>query len=60
VTDNLEEWSGDHEMDHEAVPGILLTSRPLRKPAGRLRDLSQSVLAEFGIDEPVQPAKEGR
>jgi hypothetical protein len=44
-------------MDYKAVPGVLLTSRPLAKPAARLRDLAQSVLAEFGIDEPVQPGK---
>jgi predicted AlkP superfamily phosphohydrolase/phosphomutase len=61
LTDNTEEWSGDHEMDHETVPGILLTNRPLLKPAARLQDLAQSVLAEFGIDESVQPrqAREG-
>jgi predicted AlkP superfamily phosphohydrolase/phosphomutase len=58
ITDNLDEWSGDHLMDHEAVPGILITNRPLSKPAARLRDLAQSVLAEFGIDEPIQPGKE--
>jgi predicted AlkP superfamily phosphohydrolase/phosphomutase len=55
LTDNLDEWSGDHEMDHETVPGILLTNRPLKRPAARLQDLAQSVLAEFGVDETVQP-----
>jgi hypothetical protein len=42
-------------MDHETVPGILLTSRPLKRPAPRLQDLAQSILAELGIDEPIQP-----
>ena len=55
LTDNVDEWSGDHEMDHTTVPGILLTNRPLKKPAPRLQDLAQSVLLEFGIDEPIQP-----
>ncbi len=55
LTDNVDEWSGDHLMDHETVPGILLTNRPLEKPAPRLQDLAQSVLLEFGIDEPIQP-----
>jgi predicted AlkP superfamily phosphohydrolase/phosphomutase len=55
LTDNLDEWCCDHEMDHETVPGILLTNRPLKKPAPRLQDLAQSVLLEFGIDEPIQP-----
>jgi predicted AlkP superfamily phosphohydrolase/phosphomutase len=59
LTDNVDEWSGDHEMDHETVPGVLLTNRPLKVPAARLQDLARSVLAEFGIDEPIQPSKEG-
>jgi len=50
ITDNTEYWSGDHCMDHETVPGILLTNTQLRRPAGDLRGLSTSVLAEFGID----------
>ncbi len=53
LTDNLSDWSGDHSMDHETVPGILLTNRPLKKPAPRLQDLSAAILAEFGIEEPV-------
>ena len=53
VTDNIEEWSGDHLMDHETVPGILLTSRALKKSAPRLKDLAAAILAEFGVDEPV-------
>jgi predicted AlkP superfamily phosphohydrolase/phosphomutase len=63
LTDNVDEWSGDHEMDHETVPGILITNRPLKRPAARLQDLAQSVLAEFGIEESIQgrsPAEEER
>jgi predicted AlkP superfamily phosphohydrolase/phosphomutase len=59
LTDNVDEWSGDHLMDHETVPGILLTNRPLKKPAPRLQDLAQSVLLEFGIDESIQPTQPG-
>ncbi len=55
LTDNVDEWSGDHEMDHTTVPGILLTNRPLQKHAPRLQDLAKSVLLEFGVDEPIQP-----
>jgi predicted AlkP superfamily phosphohydrolase/phosphomutase len=47
LSDNLDEWSGDHCMDHEAVPGILLTSRPLQKRAADLKHLAASILAEF-------------
>jgi predicted AlkP superfamily phosphohydrolase/phosphomutase len=47
--DNIQPWSGDHCMDHEAVPGVLLTSRPLRQPAPALQSLAAAILAEFGI-----------
>ncbi len=47
--DNMEKWSGDHIMDHEAVPGVLLTNRPLVRPASSLRELRASLLAEFDV-----------
>lgn len=50
IEDNTEAWSGDHLMDHEAVPGILLTSQPLERPATSLKDLAASILMEFGIE----------
>jgi hypothetical protein len=49
LVDNTSEWSGDHCMDPDAVPGILLTNRRLRQPAAALDQLAGSVLAEFGI-----------
>ena len=49
--DNLSAWSGDHCMDPEAVPGILLTSRPLRKAAASLQTLAAALVAEFGVDD---------
>jgi predicted AlkP superfamily phosphohydrolase/phosphomutase len=58
IVDNTDPWSGDHCMDHEAVPGVLLSNRPLRKAAPTLDMVAAAVLAEFGIDEfPVRPAK---
>jgi predicted AlkP superfamily phosphohydrolase/phosphomutase len=48
--DNTEEWPGDHLMDPEAVPGILLTNRPLVRPAPSLSELHWSILAEFGVE----------
>ncbi len=50
IVDNTEPWSGDHCMDHEAVPGILLSSRALKKPAPTLETLAAAILAEFGIN----------
>jgi hypothetical protein len=48
ITDNTSMWSGDHCMDPEAVPGLLLTNRPLRKPATSIERLAASIVAEFG------------
>jgi predicted AlkP superfamily phosphohydrolase/phosphomutase len=53
ITDNLGEWSGDHEWDHTTVPGVLFASRPLKRDAPRLQDVARAILAEFDIDEPV-------
>lgn len=50
IVNNTQEWSGDHCMDPDAVPGILLTNRALRRPAGSLDAVARAVLAEFGID----------
>ena len=50
LVDNTSHWSGDHCMDHEAVPGVLLSSRPLKKPARTLQQLPGALLGEFGID----------
>jgi predicted AlkP superfamily phosphohydrolase/phosphomutase len=51
LVDNDKPWSGDHEMDTPTVPGILATSRPLKRPARNLSELNASVLAEFGVEE---------
>jgi predicted AlkP superfamily phosphohydrolase/phosphomutase len=58
IVDNTDAWNGDHCMDHEAVPGILLTSRALRKPAPSLQTLAAAILAEYGIDTFPQSRKE--
>ncbi len=50
IGDNRSAWTGDHCMDPETVPGILLTNRPLRTQAATLRDLAPALLAELGID----------
>ncbi|MFQ5718665.1 MAG: alkaline phosphatase family protein [Acidobacteriota bacterium] len=48
--DNRDAWSGDHCMDHTAVPGVLFSNHHLKKPAPRLQDLGGAILAEFGIE----------
>jgi predicted AlkP superfamily phosphohydrolase/phosphomutase len=50
LTDNRSAWTGDHCMDPEAVPGILLTSRRLQRKAASLKELAPAILAELGIE----------
>ncbi len=50
IVDNTSKWSGDHLMDHEAVPGVLLSNHPLRRDVMSLKDLAAVVLLEYGID----------
>lgn len=47
--DNLDDWAGEHLMDPAAVPGILLTNRPLAQPATNLSELGRAVVAELGV-----------
>jgi predicted AlkP superfamily phosphohydrolase/phosphomutase len=49
IVDNLSAWSGDHCMDPETVPGILLTNRRLRTPAPTLQALGPALAAELGV-----------
>ena len=53
LTNNDKPWSGDHLMDPPSVPGILATSRPLKRPARNLRELNASLLAEFGVETQI-------
>lgn len=50
-TDNTSEWSGDHGMDHEVVPGIFFANKPLKKPVTSLKDLAAAIVAEFGVED---------
>jgi len=47
--DNDSEWSGDHCMDHETVPGILLTNRKMRQTPPDLKHLAEAILIEMGL-----------
>jgi len=49
VADNKDKWSGDHCIDREAVPGVLLSTKPIRAERPALEDVTASVLAEFGL-----------
>jgi len=52
VEDNANKWSGDHCIDRQAVPGILLATKPIRAESPALADVTASVLAAFGVAVP--------
>lgn len=56
IEDNMEEWSGDHLMAAEEVPGVILSNRPLRKESPDLRDLAPTILEVFDIPRPAEMA----
>ena len=53
-TDNEERWSGDHCMASEVVPGIVVTNKKIKLANPCLRDLTPTMLAEFGIEAPPE------
>ena len=54
LTDNDERWSGDHCIAAEAVPGILVANRKVKVADPRLRDLTPTMLQEFGVKPPKE------
>jgi predicted AlkP superfamily phosphohydrolase/phosphomutase len=52
LEDNINEWSGDHCMDARAVPGVILSNRALNDGRFNLRDLTVTVLENFGVRPP--------
>ena len=54
ITDNEERWSGDHCVAAEVAPGILVTNRKMKISDPRLRDLTPTMLLEFGIEPPPE------
>ena len=54
LSDNHSPWSGDHCMAAHTVPGVLVSSLPLRPGAApHLRDLPVSILEHYGIGRPA-------
>jgi predicted AlkP superfamily phosphohydrolase/phosphomutase len=54
VEDNLDKWSGDHCIDRLHVPGMLLSNRPARLETPGLPDVTATLLAEFGAQQPAE------
>ncbi len=57
--DNTKRWAGDHAVDPQLVPGVLLMNRPLPASgvAPGLEDLAPTILAALRV--PKGPAMEG-
>jgi predicted AlkP superfamily phosphohydrolase/phosphomutase len=49
LRDNKEKWSGDHLMEAELVPGILLSNKKIVSENPALYDMAPTILAVFGI-----------
>ncbi len=58
IRENTDAWIGDHCMSAAAVPGVLLGTRTPRLSDPRLKDLTVTVLKEFGMQP--DPAMTGR
>ena len=50
VTQNRGYWSGDHIVDPDLVPGMLLCNRKLSEPHPRQVDIPVTVLAALGLE----------
>ena len=48
LEDNTDAWIGDHCINADDVPGVLLSNRALRAPKPGLKDLTVTILALFG------------
>ena len=52
IEDNMKKWSGDHIVDPQLVPGVLLVNRPMRLTNPRLIDIGPTILQIFGVGVP--------
>ena len=55
-SDNVMKWSGDHCMDFEVVPGVILANRPILAEDPELLDLAPTFLRLFGLEPPAAMA----
>ena len=53
-SDNTKAWSGDHCIDPELVPGVLIANRPLGRPGEQpnIMDMAPTMLELFGVPAP--------
>jgi predicted AlkP superfamily phosphohydrolase/phosphomutase len=58
IVNNDDAWIGDHCIAAEAVPGILVTNRKVLVTEPQLKDLTVTILKEFGVSP--APEMKGR
>lgn len=58
VANNEDRWSGDHCMDVNGLPGVLLSNKKITSDTPSLRDLAPTILAAYGVEAP--PNTEGK
>ena len=51
--DNTRHWSGDHCVDPALVPGVLFSSRKIRRDNPGLTDIAPTVLRALGVEQPT-------
>jgi predicted AlkP superfamily phosphohydrolase/phosphomutase len=49
VESNAGKWSGTHLIEPKEVPGVLLTTRPIKKNDPGIEDLGPSICALYGV-----------
>jgi predicted AlkP superfamily phosphohydrolase/phosphomutase len=52
LEDNLDRWSGDHCIDPQVVPGMLVANRKVLAKDPSVSDVAPTILNEFGIQRP--------
>jgi predicted AlkP superfamily phosphohydrolase/phosphomutase len=51
-TDNMRAWSGDHCIDPECVPAVLISNRKITTDSPSIQDVAPSILNLFGVGVP--------
>jgi predicted AlkP superfamily phosphohydrolase/phosphomutase len=49
IADNTSRWSGNHLMDPEVVPGVILANRRIAGDGYNLVDVTATILAWYGV-----------
>ena len=53
LENNIKRWSGDHCIDPEEVPGIILSNRNLESDEPKIIDIAPSILKLLGVNPPL-------